>query len=186
MTLLSHTHPPRLPRILHSFRNACVRAGLLNELVGLLATESGGAMHALSALEAIATDDPNTELDNGHALETCKAGAVPPTVRLLASTNEQLQVGAAGLAAVLAENPECQTQLLKAGAVKSLISLGASLSLQTPLPPRRAEPMLARFVWQARTAMTARSCAPWRRSTCSHSIIPQLSRRSRRRAASSC
>ena len=118
-----------------------MRAGLLDELVSLLATENGGAVHALSALEAIATDDPDTELDNGHALETCKAGAVLPTVRLLASTNEQLQVGAAGLAAVLAENPECQTQLLKAGAVKSLINLGAlrcSLSLTRQHPPQPA------------------------------------------------
>jgi hypothetical protein len=108
-----------------TFRNACVRAGILGELVNLLGGQGAGALHALNALAAIATDDPSTELDNGHALATCDAGAVPPTVRLLASTEEPLQVGAAGLAAVLAENPECQTKLLKAGAVKSLVALAS-------------------------------------------------------------
>ena len=114
---------PRSPR-LRRFRNACVRAGLLPELVGLLSGAASGAVPALAALEAIATDDPNTDLDNGHALATCEAGAVPPTVKLLSSAEEQVQVGAAALAAVLAENPQCQTMLLKHG-VASLVALGA-------------------------------------------------------------
>ena len=115
-----------------TFRNACVRAGILPELVALLKTPyststagGGGPLHALRALEAIATDDPNTELDNGHALATCEAGALPPSVKLLSSLDEPIQVAAAGLAAVLAENPQCQTMLLKAGAVPPLVRLGS-------------------------------------------------------------
>ena len=114
-----------------TFHNA-VRAGILPELVALLKTPyststagGGGPLHALRALEAIATDDPNTELDNGHALATCEAGAVPPSVKLLSSLAEPIQVAAAGLAAVLAENPQCQTMLLKAGAVPPLVRLGS-------------------------------------------------------------
>ena len=102
-----------------------MRAGLLPELVGLLTGPPSGAVPALAALEAIATDDPGTDLDNGHALATCEAGAVPPTVRLLSSPEEQVQVGAAGRAAVLAENPQCQTMLLKHGVVPPLVNLGA-------------------------------------------------------------
>lgn len=112
-----------------TFRNACVRAGILGELVEILrgAPESAtmqGQVNALAALESIATDDPNTELDNGHALAACEAGTVPPTVQLLGSPEEALHVGAAALAAVLAENPQCQTLLLTAGAVAPLIGLG--------------------------------------------------------------
>ena len=112
-----------------TFRNACVRAGIVGELVKVLsgAKESStpqGMAHALAALEAIATDDPSTELDNGHALAACEAGVVPPTVRLLRSHEEALQVGAAALSAVLAENPHCQARLLAAGAVAPLVSLG--------------------------------------------------------------
>ena len=112
-----------------TFRNACVRAGIVNELVKVLegspehATPQGQA-HALAALEAIATDDPSTELDNGHALAVCDAGAVPPTVVLLSSREETMHVQAAALAAMLAENPQCQTKLLAANAVPPLVALG--------------------------------------------------------------
>merc|ERR1719399_1365813 len=69
-----------------TFRNACVRAGLVKVLKGAPEDSTPqGQAHALAALEAIATDDPSTELDNGHALAACDAGAVPPTVRLLSS-----------------------------------------------------------------------------------------------------
>ena len=111
-----------------TFRNACVRAGILGELVLLLNEASstrGAKLHALRALEAIATDDPSTELDNGHALAACEAGAVPPAVALLGASEEELQVASAGCVAVLAENPQCQTQLLKQGAVPALVELGA-------------------------------------------------------------
>lgn len=97
-----------------TFRNACVRAGILEELVRLF-TDSAekstplSKFHALRALEAIATDDPSTELDNGHALAACEAGAVPPVVELLSNKEVNLQLGAASCTAVLAENPQCQT-----------------------------------------------------------------------------
>jgi hypothetical protein len=111
-----------------TFRNACVRAGVLNELVKLLADGAESStpeakFHALRALEAIATDDPSTELDNGHALATCEAGAVVPLMVQLHSADAKLQFAAAGCAAVLAENPQCQTMLLKHGAVKPLLAL---------------------------------------------------------------
>lgn len=109
-----------------TFRNACVRAGIVDELVKLLAggEKVPGVAATLAALEAIATDDPSTELDNGHALEVCKAGAVAPVVALLRSTDEALQVGAAGCVAVLAENPQCQTALLDDGAIEPLVLIG--------------------------------------------------------------
>ena len=111
-----------------TFRNACVKAGILEELVTLLEADAKGStaegkFHALRALEAIATDDPSTELDNGHALAACRAGAVPPVVRLLSSDDQRLQVAAAGCAAVLAENPQCQTMLLARDATRPLLSL---------------------------------------------------------------
>jgi len=93
---------------------------LLNEA----SSTRGAKLHALRALEAIATDDPSTELDNGHALAACEAGAVPPAVALLGASEEELQVASAGCVAVLAENPQCQTQLLKQGAVPALVELG--------------------------------------------------------------
>jgi len=112
-----------------TFRNACVRAGIVRELVRLLSglpepSTPQAQLHALTALGEIATDDPTTELDNGHALAVCKAGAVPPAVQLLASHEEPLQVAAANCIAVLAENPQCQTELLAHGAITRLVSLG--------------------------------------------------------------
>jgi len=112
-----------------TFRNACVKAGVVDELVRLLDAPEEAATpqaryHALAAIEAIATDDPSTELDNGHALAACKkSGAVPPIVRYLMSTESNLQVAAAACVAVLAENPECQTLLLRNGAVDPLLTL---------------------------------------------------------------
>jgi len=111
-----------------TFRNACVRAGILEELVRLF-TDSAekstplSKFHALRALEAIATDDPSTELDNGHALAACEAGAVPPVVELLSNKEVNLQLGAASCTAVLAENPQCQTMLLRHGAIKPLLTI---------------------------------------------------------------
>jgi hypothetical protein len=143
-----------------TFRNACVRAGLLEELVRLLlagpedSTEQG-KFYALAALEAIATDDPSTELDNGHALATCQAGAVPPVVRLLSSANPQVQVGAAGCVAVLAENPQCQTMLLKEGAVQPLLMLGTYGSDAAKLKAVAALDLLALNNPAAHTAIVA-------------------------------
>ena len=113
-----------------TFRNACVKAGVVDELVRLLEADEASAtaqsrFHALNALQAIATDDPSTELDNGHALAACKAGAVRPVVHYLSSAESNLQVAAAACVAVLAENPECQTMLMKHGAVDPLLKLGS-------------------------------------------------------------
>ncbi|KAL1518558.1 hypothetical protein AB1Y20_002847 [Prymnesium parvum] len=110
-----------------TFRNACVNAGVVGELARLLSTKSSrmAQLHALSALEAIATDDPTTDLDNGHAFAVCNTGVVTPIVALLSSNDESMQVAAASCAAVLAENPTCQTQLLTQGAVEPLVALGS-------------------------------------------------------------
>ena len=109
-------------------RQACVKSGVVDELSRLLKdaqSTPGAQLHALSALEAIATDDPTTDMDNGHALAVCNTGVVPPIIALLSSTNEHLQVAAASCASVLAENPSCQTQLLKQGGVPPLVALGS-------------------------------------------------------------
>ena len=63
-----------------TFRNACVRSGVVEELAALIssaAQSTSAKLHALTALEAIATDDPSTDLDNGHALAVCNAGDNP-------------------------------------------------------------------------------------------------------------
>ncbi|KAL3921510.1 MAG: hypothetical protein SGPRY_004881 [Prymnesium sp.] len=110
-----------------TFRNACVNSGVVEELANLLKGKQSpnAQLHALEALEAIATDDPTTDVDNGHALAVCNTGVVGSIVQLLSSTNEHLQVAAASCAAVLAENPTCQTQLLKRGAVEPLVAIGS-------------------------------------------------------------
>jgi len=115
-----------------TFRNAAVKAGIVELLVGLLAAPTpGGApaatpaaqAHALAALEAIATDDPSTDLDNDHARYVCSAGAVKPVVRLLSSRDPHIQVQAAACAAILAECVPCQTALSGAKAEEPLVQL---------------------------------------------------------------
>ena len=80
-----------------TFRNACVKAGVIERLIKLLDPVSGSTPaaqnHALNALEAIATDDPTTDLDNGHAQRICSLGACPHVVRLLSSQQEWMQAG---------------------------------------------------------------------------------------------
>ena len=59
-----------------TFRNACVRAGVVNQLSKLLGTADSSVRAqglTLAALEAIATDDPTTDVDNGHALVVCQS-----------------------------------------------------------------------------------------------------------------
>jgi hypothetical protein len=58
----------------------------------------------LALTQAIATDDPTTDLDNGHARKICEMGACPHIVRLLSSQQEWLQVSAARCVAILAED----------------------------------------------------------------------------------
>ena len=110
-----------------TFRNACVRAGIIKQLAALL--KDPGAtptahLHALHALEAIATDDPTTDVDNGHAQAVCSTGVCPTVVGFLASADEALQVPAARCAAILAEDPQCQQMLVRARAVDALVFLG--------------------------------------------------------------
>jgi len=112
-----------------TFRNACVKAGIVEQLVKLLnhvpqpATPTAQRF-ALEALEAIATDDPTTDLDNGHAMAVCKAGATRHVIGLLGSPDESVQVAAAGCAAILAECRECQAMLTAQGAEEALVMLG--------------------------------------------------------------
>ena len=79
-----------------TFRHACIKAGVVQQLVHLLGESEGGgegrradgkerragearpsestsAEAALMALASIATDDPTTEADNGFALAVCAA-----------------------------------------------------------------------------------------------------------------
>jgi len=83
-----------------TFRNAAIKAGIVELLVALLveppppgqaAATPAAQRHALAALEAIATDDPSTDLDNDHARYVCDSGAVKQVVRLLSSTDESIQ-----------------------------------------------------------------------------------------------
>ena len=111
-----------------TFRNACVKAGTVQRLIQLI-DPAGGATptaqkHALNALEAIATDDPTTDVDNGHAQAVCSTGVCPTVVGFLASADEALQVPAARCAAILAEDPQCQQMLVRARAVDALVFLG--------------------------------------------------------------
>ena len=124
-----------------TFRNAALKAGVVDELTRLLVDAHDGkastrAMHfSLLALEAIATDDPSTDLDNGHALAVCKAGAVAPVVTLLRHDDEMVQVAAAGCAAILAECPQCQA-LLQQGAGRSSRSAPTATRRQDAPSPR--------------------------------------------------
>ena len=90
-----------------TFRHACLKAGVVQELVRLLG-ESEGAEAALMALANIATDDPATEADNGFALAVCARGALPPAARLLRAADEPTRQAAAALVAALVESPQCQ------------------------------------------------------------------------------
>jgi hypothetical protein len=111
-----------------TFRNACVKAGVVERLIRLIDPAEGATptaqKHALNALEAIATDDPTTDMDNGHARKVCELGACSHIVRLLSSQEEWLQVSAARCVAILAEDLRCQKELVKARAVDPLILLG--------------------------------------------------------------
>ena len=110
-----------------TFRNACVRAGIIKQLATLLKDPNAtptSHLHALHALEAIATDDPTTDVDNGHAQAVCNTGVCPTVVSYLASADEALQVSAARCAAILAEDPQCQQMLVRAKAVDALVFLG--------------------------------------------------------------
>ena len=84
---------------------------------------------ALQALEAIATDDASTDVDNDHALAICATSVVPRIVRLLASpalqttAEERLQTRAAATTAALVENNQCARMFLGGGCVRPLLGL---------------------------------------------------------------
>ena len=60
----------------------CRAVKLISPTVGASETVSDAALAgALEALEAIATDDPTTDSDNGHALTVCKAKSHLPHTR---------------------------------------------------------------------------------------------------------
>ena len=84
---------------------------------------------ALQALEAIATDDASTDVDNDHALAICATSVVPRIVRLLAggrlqtTAEERLQTRAAATTAALVENNQCARMFLGGGCVRPLLGL---------------------------------------------------------------
>ena len=110
-----------------TFRNACVQKNVVPYLVKLLDLDAKATAaaqhHALRALEAIATDDPATDLDNDHARVVCQAGTVPRVVRLLESSDEHLQLAATSCLAVLAESEACRGVLDAHTVVEPLVAL---------------------------------------------------------------
>jgi len=109
-----------------AFRHACFSMGIVDVLVDLIAqpsTTERTRQWALAALAAIATDDPQTDTDNEHAAAVCAAGAVPHIVRDLSSPNRDVVLSAAGCCAALAEEPQCQLELLHSGAAAVLVAL---------------------------------------------------------------
>lgn len=108
------------------FRSAVVAGGALPALIAVLASPEPRRQYlAVSALHALALDDPTTDEDNFHQLEICQAGAVPPLVRLLESGDERMQASATGALSALAENPTCQALIASEGAVAPLVSLAS-------------------------------------------------------------
>ncbi len=136
------------------FRSAVVAGGALPALVSMLSSDDPRRQHlACAALHALALDDPDTDEDNFHQEEICNAGAVPPLVELLKSSEHaEVQVTATGALSTLAENPSCQKMITEAGAVAPLLSaasygtdmvrlgaLGALDVLELNNPPVRDE-----------------------------------------------
>lgn len=106
------------------FRSAVVAGGALPALVEVLAASEAQRQYlAASALHALALDDPTTDADNFHQLEICQAGAIEPLVKLLDSTDGQVQSAATGALSTLAENPTCQAMIASRGAVAPLLSM---------------------------------------------------------------
>lgn len=124
-SLLSAVHPV-------AFRKACVTArdggSVVQAIAGVLASADARSDDettalALQSLEALATDDPTTDVDNDHALAICVTGVAAPIVRLLDSPTPLLHEHAAATAAAIAENKQCMRMLLAGGAVGPLLAL---------------------------------------------------------------
>ena len=130
---LSAVHPV-------AFRKACVAgssrsaggSGSVVEALADLVRGASGEIEAeaetlgltLQAIEAIAIDDPSTDVDNDHALAICATGIVPDLVRLLSSPLPLVHTHAASATAALAENKHAARMLVGAGVVVPLIVLG--------------------------------------------------------------
>lgn len=124
---LSGVHPV-------AFRKACVTGSArsangkgsvveaLAELVKGSTSEADTAL-ALQALEAIALDDPTTDVDNDHALAICATSVVPSIIRLLSSPVDVIATRAAAATAALVENALASRMFLGAGAVTPLLTL---------------------------------------------------------------
>ena len=128
---LSGVHPV-------AFRRACVanaaRSGggsgsVVEALCALLGAERRPSVDvetqalALQALEAIALDDPTTDVDNDHQLAIAATGVLPRVVELLGSPTARLPTRAAALTAALAENAQCAKMLLGAGCIAPLLAI---------------------------------------------------------------
>ena len=125
---LSGVHPA-------AFRRACVagasrsakgKGSIVEALARLLGDESADPETralTLQAIEAIAIDDPSTDVDNDHTLALCAAGVVPHVVRLLASPAELVHSRAAAAAAALVENKHCAKMFVGSGAINPLVAL---------------------------------------------------------------
>lgn len=127
---LSSVHPV-------AFRKACVAGtarsangpGSAVEAIAALVSaddsesDAETTVLALQALEAIAIDEPTTDVDNDHALAICATGVVQHIVRLLSSSDAALHTRAAAAAAALVENAYAARMFLGAGVVSPLLVL---------------------------------------------------------------
>lgn len=124
---LANVHPVTFRKacLAGSARSARGTGSIVEAVVTLLADSPLESMRALAlqALQALATDDPSTDSDNDLALAICAAGAVPHAIRSLRSVLELEQAAAASTLAALAENAQCSTMLMGAGAAAPLVKL---------------------------------------------------------------
>lgn len=157
-----------------TFRNACVNSGVVEELANLLKGKQSpnAQLHALEALEAIATDDPTTDVDNGHALAVWYVCAL---------RSESLLSSACPGASATRDSASCHaaTQVLSARSFSFYhrrMSISRSLRL-------RARPYLRKILLVKRnssnevrssrlwpsdpTGTMQRECSQWPPSTCS-------------------
>jgi hypothetical protein len=116
-----------------AFRRACVAGarrsgrgdGSVVESIATLVDNHSEATRflALQALEAIAADDPTTDVDNDHALAICATGVVPKVVELLSGRSGALRERAAATTAALVENAHCAKMFLGSGCMRQLVEL---------------------------------------------------------------
>lgn len=136
-TLTSDSHRSNWLSAVHpmAFRKACVSGSArsahgpgsvveaIADLLNGQGADSETMMLALQALEAIAIDDPSTDVDNDHALVICAANVIPTILRLLSSPEIALHTRAAAATAALVENAHAARMFLGGGAVAPLLEL---------------------------------------------------------------